>query len=103
MTLASWLTTVTRTRGGHMAGIYPGAVDESREDAPEDGQDDMGRYQGTPSAGVRVLHAIRVPGVLLVIGLLLMVVGPVPGLGVFLVLGASLATFVVGMTALVGR
>ena len=43
------------------------------------------------------------PGVLLVIGLLLMVVGPVPGLGVFLVLGASLATFVVGMTALVGR
>jgi hypothetical protein len=63
----------------------------------------MGRYEGTPSAGVRVLRAIRVPGVLLLIGLVLLVVGPVPGLGVFLVIGAGLATFVIGMTALVGQ
>ena len=69
----------------------------------DDDRDDMGRYEGTPAAGVRVLHAIRVPGVLLLIGLVLLVVGPVPGLGVFLVIGAGLATFVIGMTALVGR
>jgi hypothetical protein len=65
--------------------------------------DDMKRYEGTPPAGVRVLRAIRIPGVLLLIGLVLLVVGPVPGLGAFLVIGAGLATFVVGMTALVGR
>jgi hypothetical protein len=52
---------------------------------------------------VRVLRAIRVPGALLLLGILLTMVGPLPGLGVFLVLGAGLATFVVGMTALVGR
>jgi hypothetical protein len=49
-----------------------------------------------------VLRAVRVPGVLLLIGILLTIVGPLPGLGVFLVLGAGLATFVMGMTALVG-
>ena len=65
--------------------------------------DDMRRYEGTPSAGVRVLRAIRIPGVLLLIGLALTVVGPLPGLGVFLVIGAALATAVIGMTALVGR
>ena len=64
---------------------------------------DMRRYQGTPSAGARVLRAIRVPGALLLIGLALLVVGPLPGLGVFLVIGATLATCVIGMTALVGR
>jgi hypothetical protein len=73
------------------------------DDSPDDGTEDMRRYQGTPSAGVRVLRAIRVPGALLLIGFALTVVGPVPGLGVFLVLGAGLATFVIGMTALVGR
>jgi hypothetical protein len=30
-------------------------------------------------------------------------VGPLPGLGFFLVIGAGLATLVIGMTALVGR
>ena len=50
-----------------------------------------------------MLRAIRVPGVLLLIGIALTIVGPLPGLGVFLVIGAALATFVVGMTALVGR
>ena len=63
----------------------------------------MRRYEGTPSAGVRVLRAIRVPGVLLLIGIALTIVGPLPGLGVFLVIGAGLATAVIGMTALVGR
>jgi hypothetical protein len=69
----------------------------------DDGTDDMRRYQGTPSAGVRVLRAIRVPGALLLVGVALTIVGPLPGLGVFLVIGAGLATFVIGMTALVGR
>jgi len=63
----------------------------------------MRRYEGTPSAGVRVLRAIRIPGVLLLIGIALTIVGPLPGLGVFLVIGAGLATVVIGMTALVGR
>jgi len=63
----------------------------------------MRRYEGTPSAGVRVLRAIRIPGVLLLIGIALTIVGPLPGLGVFLVIGAGLATVVTGMTALVGR
>jgi hypothetical protein len=52
---------------------------------------------------VRVLRAIRIPGVLLLIGIALTIVGPLPGLGVFLVIGAALATAVIGMTALVGR
>jgi hypothetical protein len=50
-----------------------------------------------------VLRAVRIPGILLLIGLALTVVGPLPGLGAFLVIGAALATFVIGMTALVGR
>jgi len=74
---------------------------------PDDGTDDdttdMRRYEGTPSPGVRVLRAIRIPGVLLLIGIALTIVGPLPGLGVFLVIGAGLATVVTGMTALVGR
>jgi hypothetical protein len=57
----------------------------------------------SPSAGVRVLRAVRVPGVVLLLGILLSVVGPLPGLGAFLVIGAALVTFVMGMTALVGR
>jgi hypothetical protein len=56
-----------------------------------------------PSAGVRVLRAVRVPGTLLLLGVVLLFVGPVPGLAAFLVIGAGLATFVIGMTALVGR
>ena len=72
------------------------------QDSP-DAPDDMRRYEGTPSAGVRVLRAIRIPGALLLIGIALTIVGPLPGLGVFLVIGAGLATVVIGMTALVGR
>ena len=52
---------------------------------------------------MRVLRAVRIPGTLLLIGVLLSIVGPLPGLGFFLVIGAGLATFVIGMTALVGR
>ncbi len=78
-----------------------GTDDGTADDAGAD--TDMRRYEGTPSAGVRVLRAIRVPGALLLIGFALTIVGPLPGLGVFLVLGAGLATFVIGMTALVGR
>ena len=80
--------------------------DPAARGAPQDSPDDtadMRRYQGTPSAGVRVLRAIRVPGALLLIGIALTIVGPLPGLGVFLVIGAGLATAVIGMTALVGR
>jgi hypothetical protein len=84
-----------------------GLPDDATDDHPDDDAaghtDDLRRYAGTPSAGVRVLRAIRVPGVLLLIGIALTIVGPLPGLGVFLVIGAALATFVVGMTALVGR
>ena len=72
-------------------------------DDETDDDTDMRRYEGTPSAGVRVLRAIRIPGVLLLIGIALTIVGPLPGLGVFLVIGAGLATVVTGMTALVGR
>lgn len=93
-----------------MPGIYPEAVNDDDpaggglpDDDTDADTDDMGRYRGTPSAGVRVLRAIRVPGALLLLGILLTMVGPLPGLGVFLVLGAGLATFVIGMTALVGR
>ncbi len=57
----------------------------------------------SPSAAVRVLRAVRVPGVVLLVGILFCVVGPLPGLGAFLVIGAALVTFVMGMTALVGR
>ena len=67
------------------------------DDETDDGTADMRRYEGTPSAGVRVLR------VLLLIGIALTIVGPLPGLGVFLVIGAALATAVIGMTALVGR
>lgn len=56
-----------------------------------------------PPAGVRVLRAIRIPGPLLLIGIVLNLAGPLPGLGAFLVVGAGLATFIMGMTALVGR
>ena len=71
---------------------------------PASAADDDGAVPGlTPSAGVRVLRAIRVPGILLLIGFALTVVGPFPGLGAFLVIGAALVTFVIGMTALVGR
>jgi len=73
------------------------------DDETDDDTTDMRRYEGTPSAGVRVLRAIRIPGVLLLIGMALTIVGPLPGLGVFLVIGAGLATVVIGMTALVGR
>ena len=73
------------------------------DDETDDDTADMRRYEGTPSAGVRVLRAIRIPGVLLLIGMALTIVGPLPGLGVFLVIGAGLATVVIGMTALVGR
>ena len=73
------------------------------DDETDDDTTDMRRYEGTPSAGVRVLRAIRIPGVLLLIGIALTIVGPLPGLGVFLVIGAGLATVVIGMTALVGR
>ena len=73
------------------------------DDETDDDTTDMRRYEGTPSAGVRVLRAIRIPGVLLLIGIALTIVGPLPGLGVFLVIGAGLATVVTGMTALVGR
>ena len=73
------------------------------DDETDDDTTDMRRYEGTPSAGVRVLRAIRIPGVLLLIGIALTIVGPLPGLGVFLVIGAALATVVIGMTALVGR
>jgi membrane-bound ClpP family serine protease len=71
---------------------------------PDERSDDPVAVPGlTPSAGFRVLRAIRVPGVLLLIGFALTVVGPFPGLGAFLVIGAALLTFVIGMTALVGR
>jgi hypothetical protein len=73
------------------------------DDATDDDAADMTRYEGTPSAGVRVLRAVRIPGTLLLLGILLSVVGPLPGLGFFLVIGAGLATLVIGMTALVGR
>jgi hypothetical protein len=75
-------------------------ADEEREGAAED---DRGLPGLTPSAPLRVLKAVRVPGVLLLVGIALTLVGPLPGLGAFLVIGAALATFVVGMTALVGR
>ena len=63
----------------------------------------MGRYEGTPVG--RGPGAARHPGSGGVAPhrMVLLVVGPVPGLGVFLVIGAGLATFVIGMTALVGR
>lgn len=64
--------------------------------------EDSSRVGFAPSAVMRVLHAIRVPGALVIVGILLTVVGPLPGLGVFLIIGAGLLTFVMGMTALVG-
>ncbi|MEP6650903.1 MAG: hypothetical protein ABJA74_13490 [Lapillicoccus sp.] len=72
------------------------------EEQPRPGEDDIAAGFA-PSAGARVLKAIRVPGTLLLIGVVLTLVGPLPGLGAFLVIGAGLATFVIGMTALVGR
>lgn len=75
---------------------YSGGVGEP--DSPED--DPAKGF--APSAGVRVLRAIRVPGTLLLLGIVLLFVGPVPGLAAFLVIGAGLATFVMGMTALAG-
>ena len=80
-----------------------GTTDDAADNVADGAADDLRRYRGTPPAGVRVLRAIRVPGALVLIGMALLVVGPVPGLGVFLVIGAGLATFVLGMTALVGR
>jgi hypothetical protein len=76
-------------------------TDDDPREAPG-AADDLPPKGLAPSAGVRVLRAVRVPGVLLLIGILLTIVGPLPGLGVFLVIGAGLATFVMGMTALVG-
>jgi len=75
---------------------YSGGVGEL--DSPED--DHAKGF--APSAGLRVLRAIRVPGTLLLLGVVLLFVGPVPGLAAFLVIGAGLATFVMGMTALAG-
>jgi hypothetical protein len=76
---------------------YSGGVDELHSS-------DDDRVKGfAPPAGARVLRAVRVPGTLLLLGIVLLFVGPVPGLAAFLVLGAGLATFVMGMTALVGR
>ena len=100
MTLASWLTGATSARGGTDAGrrrdAYSGGVGELN--SPDDD-----RVKGfAPPAAARVLRAVRVPGTLLLLGILLLFVGPVPGLAAFLVIGAGLATFVVGMTALVG-
>jgi hypothetical protein len=76
----------------------PAADDQGRP-----AEDDLRARGFAPSAPVRVLRAVRVPGVLLLIGIALLFVGPLPGLGFFLVIGAALATFVIGMTALVGR
>jgi hypothetical protein len=79
-------------------------MDRSQDDVPDGPSRDDGRVPGlTPPAGVRVLRAVRIPGSLLLIGILLSIVGPLPGLGFFLVIGAGLATLVIGMTALVGR
>jgi Flp pilus assembly protein TadB len=96
---------VCRAAGGQRDVAYGEEMSEPDDDAREapDAEDDVAPKGLAPSAGVRVLRAIRVPGALLLLGILLTMVGPLPGLGVFLVLGAGLATFVVGMTALVGR
>ena len=76
--------------------------DDDRTDGPvDDGTGDPMRGFA-PSVGRRVLKAVRVPGTLLLLGVVLLFVGPVPGLAAFLVIGAGLATFVVGMTALAG-
>jgi hypothetical protein len=76
-----------------------GAVDKLGDEV-DPGND---RPRGfAPSAGVRVLRAVRVPGTLLLIGIVLSFIGPVPGLAAFLIIGAGLATVVIGMTALVG-
>jgi hypothetical protein len=78
-----------------------GEPDSPNDNRSEDHADDQ--VAGfSPSAGMRVLRAVRVPGSLLLLGVVLIFVGPVPGLAAFLVIGAGLATFVVGMTALVG-
>ncbi|HEU4329842.1 MAG TPA: hypothetical protein VFR40_01930 [Lapillicoccus sp.] len=77
-------------------GAYSGGVGEL------DSPDEDGTKGFAPSAGVRVLKAVRVPGALLLLGIVLLFVGPVPGLAAFLVIGAGLATFVMGMTALIG-
>ena len=79
---------------------YSGGVGE--RDTPPDIPDDDRTTGFAPSAGARVLRAVRVPGTLLLLGIVLLFVGPVPGLAAFLVIGAGLATFVMGMTALVG-
>jgi hypothetical protein len=80
------------------------AMDDRNDDRdwPAQPEDDVA-VGFTPSAGARVLRAIRVPGSLLLIGIALILVGPLPGLGAILVLGGALATAVMGMTALVGR
>ena len=79
-------------------------MDRSQDDEPDGPSRDDRRVPGlSPPAGVRVLRAVRIPGTLLLIGVLLSIVGPLPGLGFFLVIGAGLATLVIGMTALVGR
>ena len=49
---------------------------------PDERPDNGGAVPGlTPSAGVRVLRAIRIPGILLLIGFALTVVGPFPAWG----------------------
>ena len=88
----------------HRCVAYGEVMDQPDDDVSQGPSDEKQAVPGlTPSAGVRVLRAIRIPGALLLVGLALTVVGPVPGLGAFLVIGAGLATFVIGMTALVGR
>jgi hypothetical protein len=78
-------------------------MDEPAADDQGTPADEDRRATGfAPPAPVRVLKAVRVPGSLLLIGIALLFVGPLPGLGFFLVIGAGLATFVIGMTALVG-
>ena len=100
MTIASWLTGATCARGATYAGTGPGAY--SGGVGGLDSPDEDGTKGFAPSAGVRVLKAVRVPGTLLLLGVVLLFVGPVPGLAAFLVIGAGLATFVMGMTALIG-
>ena len=77
------------------------ATDGRSDDHADDRADRASGF--APPAGRRVLRAVRVPGTLLLLGVVLLFVGPVPGLAAFLVIGAGLATFVMGMTALVGR